>query len=669
MIPVQRLQTGVRAAGATLHAAALLAVAACILYGISIVVGIARGFYFPVAAVFDLVPWTAHLVKYERSIAYLVLLYALVGAGVSWIADGDAFRERERRILLLWERTGFFVVAALFLLFLGITWRGVLRERDLTYFSLAGLAPYSDAYNYFQATFVQVATGTWEAVASRRPYAAAQRSTLMLFSGYSSIAFLIVQALLLAGAVYFAVRAVMRWRGVWAGLTFFGLTLLLIHNYLPTHLTEPFGIFWALVAIPFAIDAMRTRSPLPALACLFAICIALFTRMGSMFTIPLFAIWLTWIVRHDRRAALRTAAAATGLILFCVAFNTMLLIPYGAAKGGGAGGNFAYTACGLAHGGDWHTCPTLYAAELDAHRSDEAAQVRLLYHKAFVKMKSQPLIVLHRLVDAERLFVTELPRRMLAGYPMDGPADWFPTALWYVCAAAGIFFVLRRRRAAAELSFWVVMLGSIAMSAPFIIYDDGWRVISTSLPFIALFLATGFSTPATYTPATNPSSSRGVAVKLAIMAAAMLMFLVMPAVATRADVPRMRELSRVPVADGQVLVLARKGMSGFLVVSDGTPVPRDVPAIAVSNLRRMLTRSGIAADQQPPSFPKPPFSVVVAIEPHYYSGRFFVGPAELIQRRDAVAWKLSIEDWTPAVDSYWDVIRTATPVLASSFPH
>ena len=71
---------------------------------------------------------------------------------------------------------------------------------------------------------------------------------------------LILQACLLAAAACFAAHAVARWRGIWAGIGFFALTYIFSRTFVPTTLTEAFGLFWALLSIPFFIEAFVTRT-------------------------------------------------------------------------------------------------------------------------------------------------------------------------------------------------------------------------------------------------------------------------------------------------------------------------------------------------------------------------------------------------------------------------
>src|SRR5258707_8056992 len=105
---------------------------------------------------------------------------------------------------------------------------------------------------------------------------------------------LILQACLLAAAACFAAHALARWRGTWAGIAFLGLTYIYARTFIPTTLTEPPGMLWALLSIPFFIVAFRTGSVKPTLVAFAMTIVALMTRMGSIFTIPALLLWLGW---------------------------------------------------------------------------------------------------------------------------------------------------------------------------------------------------------------------------------------------------------------------------------------------------------------------------------------------------------------------------------------
>ena len=139
-------------------------------------------------------------------------------------------------------------------------WVGLIRAGDPNSASIGGLVPFNDAHGHLFAAYDQVRDGTWIPFAQRRPLASALRSVLLFFSNYSLPATLLLQVSLLAAAACFAAHRIAIWRGVWAAMAFLGLFYIYARIFAPTMLTEPLGLFWATLSIPFFIEAFRTRS-------------------------------------------------------------------------------------------------------------------------------------------------------------------------------------------------------------------------------------------------------------------------------------------------------------------------------------------------------------------------------------------------------------------------
>src|SRR6202000_517397 len=134
--------------------------------------------------------------------------------------------------------------------------------------------------------------------------------------------------------------------------------------------------------------------------------------------------------------------------------------------------------------------------------TDDASVSKLLYARAFEKFMSDPSIFFRRFLEGERYFLSNFWSVTLTGYTGRLPRV-FPKVFWIIFSMAGIVWVMISRRERRELSFWLLMLGSIALSAPFIIFDDGWRTICTSFVLVALLVASGFATPTTQAVGAN----------------------------------------------------------------------------------------------------------------------------------------------------------------------
>ena len=86
-------------------------------------------------------------------------------------------------------------------------------------------------------------------------------------------------------------------------------------------MTETLGLAWALVAIAFFAEAFRLRSLPHALVALGALTFALWTRMGSLLTLPLLALWVAFACAHSWRNRTKLFLAACAVIMLVIAAN------------------------------------------------------------------------------------------------------------------------------------------------------------------------------------------------------------------------------------------------------------------------------------------------------------------------------------------------------------
>ena len=371
-------------------------------------------------------------------------------------------------------------------------WAGVVRPGDLVSHAIGGMNLVSDAGAYLASAHDQAKDGVWNSWALRRPIAAAFRSTLLFFAAFSLPSMLLLQACLLAGTTCCASAAVTRWRGLWAGVTFFAFTYLYIRTFAPTTLTEPLGVLLALASVPFFIEAFRTKSlPAALLAFAFAV-IALMTRMGSMFTIPGLMLWLVWQFGTTLRERTRVGLLAITILAGVGTANYLLEKTYGNQENL-TGSNFSYTLCGLTMGTTWDGCgPKL--AKITAQRP-HSQEAKLLYFLAWENFTKRPWLFFERLLAGAHSFVIEIPDLLFRGYGAVIEPSWFPRTLIVTLSLIGLMYELGRRENRRQLGFWAMLWASIVSSAAFVFFDDGRRVLASSYPLIFLFFAMGMTDP------------------------------------------------------------------------------------------------------------------------------------------------------------------------------
>jgi hypothetical protein len=625
---------------------------------------LATGWALPTTALIrwsGIAQWTANNEPY---LGYLLLTLAGIGASASWMAGSQARHEPPlRRLLAL---CGFMVAACAFILCSSAMWSGILRPGDAHSSNVGGLIPFLDAEYYLASAYDQAQGGFWNEIALRRPLAAAFRSVLLVFGNFSLPLMLVLQACLVAAATCFAAAAVAAWRGIWAGVTFFALTYIYARYFVSTTLTESLGLFWALLSIPFFIEAVRHRSAKPALVAFALTTVALMTRMGSMLTIPALLIWLVWQFGKDAAAKLRIFAVACGILLCILGTNSLLKNAYGTDEGTS---NFYFVICGLTIGTTWDGCLGKLAAEGKPLEEGEAARAKQLYSMAWENFRAKPSVFFYRIASGARAFVTQLPDVIWKGYGAIPEPKWlWRYSLTAVCLI-GLVYGAVRRMTSVELTFWALVWASIVASASIIYFDDGARTIAASYPLIALFFAMGMGNPAASAPRGPPAQSRSSRYgALGLMVTAAL-FVGIPWMAHR--FASAGEIAGNPLVEkaGEALVFGGRRMTGFLIVADGQPLRSDVPSLHLAEFDAIVSQSNLENYQEliHPVVPSLPFGFVYAprLEKGVQSLKQFIVPAEVLERPDVPTWRFQLMRWgykpTAGYGELWFYVTKAEP--------
>jgi hypothetical protein len=648
-----------------------LLVAACSVYGATVLYGVSAGYTLPTATIFRLFPNTLSLAALERSAPFIILLFAAAGATFAWLAalkivcETD-WRRTEIKLMRLWQIWSLPVIAGLFSFSISAGgWAGHVRTTDINYMSLAGLVPHSDARAYFTDAFHQAFWGHWDVLGSRRPLAQAFRQLVVLAAQYSYVGTLLVQLGMLALMTHFVARSLARWRGIWVGIAFVGLLYLLARPFLTTTLTEPLGLLWTLFSMIYFIEALRLQSMQHALIALIGLTFALLSRMGSLFSIPFLMIWLA-VAFGEKSKRLRLLAFACAAVLGVSTLNGALGFLYGATSTV-TGGNFAWTICGLSVGGYWNSCPTMYAAEFDRLQS-ERAMVWFLLSKSWDNFLHDPTVLLHMLWYNLGHFAKGLPGFLLSGYGSDRPSVRV-TLLAVIAVLPGLYFVLAYRASFAERLLWTVLAVSIPLSAAVVMTDDGWRVLTVTHPLIACFVAFGFAAPATVALRRSPAQWRWKSGAL-LVAFVSVLFLVVPALS--------HILARHEIASHPSFVRATRDenvvpggsrITGFIVIPDGTLAPVATPTLSLSEFVNLIRYTRLEEEFGPflrEVAAEMPFALVSAgrLDGDNQSN-IYIAPPVVLERRDVWAWRLTLRQRT-AFERPWIQLQQAS--AAQSVP-
>jgi hypothetical protein len=295
-----------------------------------------------------------------------------------------------------------------------------------------------------------------------------------------------------------------------------------------------------------------------------------------------------------------------------------------------------------------------------------ASQAHYLYARAWEGFRRDPSVLVHRVILGEQMFLQNLVPVLLGGYTTPFTPRWFPRTAWTVTALFGVVTTLWRRRERRELSFWLFMWLGLLTSAPLIIFADGWRVLSNVLPLVAVFFACGFATPTHVARSVGPPGSTASKLALAGIFITATLWVAVPGLVHWLDPLDAGVFSTLVPRPGEALVLGRQYMAGFVVVPDNQPTPRDIPSIRRSDFAKALEYSGHEAYRRvalPP--PSSPFAFVVAPNAHGTLGivYVFVAPVEVLTRRDASAWQLTLQQEVAEEDNVrWARVTAATPI-------
>jgi len=631
----------------------------------------AIGWALPTTAPLHWFSWVVWAARNEPYLGYLILTLAGFGTLTTWLAawtkqhGAIATYETKLKSFLCWS--GFPLAVTAFLLCVSAMWDGIVRPGDPNWANIGGLVPFSDAHGHLAEAFFEAKQGTWSPWALRRPLAAAFRSVLLFGSDYSFPAMLVVQACLLAFVLGLASYAVMIWRGIWSGLAYFAVTYIYTRTFMPTSLTEPLGLFWALLSVPFFVASFRSGSVKPALVAFTMTSMALMTRMGSMFTIPALLLWLPWQFGRTASDKFKIGACAIGILLAVLGTNSFLSKAYGSGDAE-TGSNFSYTLCGLTIGTTWDGCLTKLADRGEPLTGDEGAVARRLYAFAWENFRENPAVFFKRLAAGAKQFVTTFPSVIWKGYggAVDQPVWFFPNVLTLLCLI-GLFHFTRSRMSRREIAFWALLLASITASSAIIYYDDGPRTLAASHPLIALFLAIGLGNPEL--PASKAQTDRKLVVygTSGLIVAAVLL-ISGPSIAYRLSSTHDDQNRELRAGQDEVFVFGGRNMSGFLVVADDAPLRADVATLHFKDFEALVTQSGVEVYQGlvHPVSPPVPFGFLFAapVKEGAIGPNIFIVPANVMENRSERTWHFRLQPWLHKADAqgrYWFFVTGAEP--------
>jgi hypothetical protein len=622
-----------------------------VIYALITVWAAFTGWALPTTAAIRLSPAVEWLARNEVYLGYVLLLVAAIGA----VAGLDRQNRDSAGSRWFWPSAVLVTLGAL-VLSLGAMWAGLVRPGDFHGANIGGLIAFNDSNGHLVSAYDQARDGVFSVFALRRPIAASFRTALLFFSFYSLPTMQLMQLALMAGAICLAAWGVNRWKGPVAALVFFALTYIYVRVFAPLTLTEPLGLIWGILSIPFFTEALRCGSRRLALFGFAILTIGLMTRMGSMFTIPALAVWLILRFGDSLRGRLRVGAMALAILGGIFVINSAVAKLY-STPGSIPGSNFSYTLCGLTLGTDWSGCLKRIQERGETHNS-EADMVNRLYGLALENFQAEPSRLFLRIIDSAEQFLGDLPSLLLRGYlrPLTEPW-WFPTSFLLLLTTIGIGGYLLRKNS-NELLFFSITLISIVASASLVYFDDGNRVLAVTFPLVFLFIAAAWAQQGVRRITETNQSGLEAFGTIALLAAAISLCIPWVAHRTYTSQPATTAGSGVDIFGG-------RRMAGFLVVADDDALGHDVPTLHLKDFEQIITASGIEIYQGlvHPEVPPLPFAFISAPRLSGPTDNQYIVPPEVLRRKDIPGWRLQLQSWNKkGVGEYWFRATSAQPL-------
>jgi hypothetical protein len=460
------------------------------------------------------------------------VLFLLGCAAFALGSASPGFRRVLRRAGRFLEAWGLPLAVLAFLMPLCAAWELEPGSGNTAFAALFGRIPWGDAHGHFEGAQRLLAEGAFPPFSGRRPLNACWLAVRLALTGGNLMAALAVQAVLLGAAAYAAARTLGIHRGVGAALAFFGLLLGLTSDYLPSAATEPLGVTLACAA--FAVLFPRGGRLVPALGGLWLLDLALQARPGAQFLLPCLGLWVVWTCRGRR---LQAAAGAALVAIAGLALGASLNALYGTSDASASAAG-AYPLYGLATGSNYRQIQEDLGPEL-AGLPDDRARTRLIYQRAWQRLRADPGVavralgrnlrkfagkappVLYGIVSPQALFVSAWERAEPS--PVVRSRDrWLGRAL---LALAVLALALHLRRATTdERLFWLAAAAGIVLSAPVVYGDAGLRGLAASFPFLCALLAAGLGRrrPSRRAPGRDRATRRVLLAGAAVLVAAAL---------------------------------------------------------------------------------------------------------------------------------------------------
>ncbi len=211
----------------------------------------------------------------------------------------------------------------------GLLLSGLWASGQSEQYILGGIFPWSDANNYYFDALRSLEQVKYSSFSASRPLYPAVLATFLNLTNLNVQVSLALAALLAAFGLYLAARELQSTHGTLAAAVFLTMLFFFVRPYVGTTMSETMGVGLGLVAFALLWRSAGTglaRAGAAGLAGVFLLTLALQTRNGAFFVLPLVVLWLAWVLRADRRISWRYLALGAAAVMLGFALTKLVSV-------------------------------------------------------------------------------------------------------------------------------------------------------------------------------------------------------------------------------------------------------------------------------------------------------------------------------------------------------
>ncbi|MEA5511670.1 hypothetical protein VB715_18000 [Crocosphaera sp. UHCC 0190] len=374
--------------------------------------------------------------------------------------------------------TSFSATLILFASQLSAVWRNAAGLNKT--FSVGGLLPMSDAWNYYKEALRLLEGRDLSGAAAFRPLSHGVLATFLAVTQQNLQLTIAILVLIVAIACFLLAREIQQSHGTITATLVLTIIFFFYRTFIGTVMTENVGLALGAVGLGLLWRGTVRETINLCLLGIFLLTLALNARAGVFFILPALLLWGTWTFRGRSRFSTYFLIGGFSVILLGFIINSIVykVIASHDALGNS---NFSYTFYGLIVGGKWHTVFTDYP---ELRNLSDAEQSQKVYQLAFEVLRHDPLALVRGCFRAWKAF---LGNDFVFSFAESVKINF----ILQVLSIIGIINCYRKRQSPMG-SLMIAALIGIMLSIPFVPpWDGGIRVHAATIPIVALFPALG----------------------------------------------------------------------------------------------------------------------------------------------------------------------------------